>query len=106
MRYLGKIGFSDDRRRRASSAEIEDVVWALDVTKRYMTRSSCLSQALAARLFLARHGYNSDLRIGVKKNPDNTVSAHAWIERRGAVLIGYIGNLDQYKPLSGAGFNG
>jgi hypothetical protein len=51
-------------------------------------RASCLTQALAAMLLLARYGYPATLRVGVAKNEDGTLRAHAWLESNGRTLLG------------------
>jgi len=51
-------------------------------------RASCLTQALAAAILLARHGYPATLRLGVAKNPDGSLRAHAWIESGGQTMLG------------------
>ncbi|GEM_PF-2905702 len=48
---------------------------------------SCLVRALAAQILLLRSGYRSDLKIGVTKE-DGHLEAHAWLVRKGRVLIG------------------
>jgi hypothetical protein len=51
-------------------------------------RASCVTQALAASLLLARYGYPATLRIGVARNDDGTLRAHAWLESDGRTLFG------------------
>jgi hypothetical protein len=45
----------------------------------------CLSRSLALRWLLARHGYASELRIGVRRSGAE-LAAHAWVEHAGEVL--------------------
>ena len=51
-------------------------------------RATCLTQALAASVLLARHGHPATLRVGVAKNEDGTLRAHAWLESGGRTLLG------------------
>lgn len=51
-------------------------------------RATCLTQALAAAVLLARHGHPATLRVGVAKNEDGTLRAHAWLESGGHTLLG------------------
>ena len=51
-------------------------------------RASCLTQALAATMLLARHGHAATLRIGVAKNDDGSLRAHAWLESAGRTILG------------------
>ncbi|MDQ1470643.1 MAG: hypothetical protein QOJ99_2123 [Bryobacterales bacterium] len=49
--------------------------------------STCLSEAIAARFLLARAGFTSELRIGVKKT-GGRFEAHAWLECPDNIVIG------------------
>jgi hypothetical protein len=49
--------------------------------------STCLSEAIAGRFLLARAGFTSELRIGVKKT-DGRFEAHAWLECPDNIVIG------------------
>ena len=51
-------------------------------------RATCLTQALAASVLLARHGHPATLRVGVAKNEDGSLRAHAWLESGGRTLLG------------------
>ena len=58
------------------------------VARRFLGDKPCLPQALAVKYLLARAGKASDLRIGVIKNAENNLDAHAWLEVDGDVIIG------------------
>ena len=64
------------------------IVWAVRSAARFIPGSTCLVQALAARSLLIRHGYNPLLTIGVAKNENNRLGAHAWVTCKDEVLIG------------------
>ena len=64
------------------------IVWAVRSAARYVPRSTCLVQALAAQALLIRHGYRPRLTIGVTKNECERFRAHAWITCADEVLIG------------------
>ena len=66
----------------------ERVAWAVRTVAARVPRASCLTQALAANLLLVRHGYSPTLRVGVAKNDDGTLRAHAWLECGGASILG------------------
>lgn len=55
---------------------------------RHIPAATCLTQALAGRVLLALHGYPSELRVGVARDPGGTVRAHAWVECEGRIVIG------------------
>ena len=67
----------------------ERAVWAVETAGRHFPAiGTCLTQALAAQVLLARAGCESRLRIGVKRNAAGTFIAHAWLEKDGLILIG------------------
>ncbi|MBX6362676.1 MAG: lasso peptide biosynthesis B2 protein [Gemmatimonadetes bacterium] len=55
---------------------------------RHIPAATCLTQALAGRVLLALHGYPSELRVGVARDPGGAVRAHAWVECEGRAVIG------------------
>jgi hypothetical protein len=80
-------------RRQNRAVDRDAVCLAVQRVSRLVPEATCLTQALAAQVLLARRGFESVLRIGVARG-DGTVGivkAHAWLEdQRGAVLIGQI----------------
>ena len=92
-------------------ADAGSVAWAIRAAARFIPRATCLVQALAAHRLLARLGHDALLNIGVAKPPRGIpgsepavreawsyhFGAHAWVEYRGAVLVG--GSETQYTPL-------
>lgn len=50
------------------------------VAHRAPWRTTCLVQALAGKIMLARHGFRSFVFIGVAKDRDQQVAAHAWLK--------------------------
>lgn len=80
-----------NRLHRSSASESrtpERVARMVAAVAARVPRASCLTQALAATLLLARHGHPSTLRVGVAKNEDGTLRAHAWLESNGHTLLG------------------
>jgi hypothetical protein len=72
---------------------------AVTLAARFIPRGSCLTQALAMEVLMRRAGFRPRLEIGLMRNADGTVSAHAWIENEGRVVIGD-GALDRFEPLA------
>jgi hypothetical protein len=64
------------------------IAWAVEAVSRAVPRASCLTQALAATVLLASNGHASTLRVGVAKDPDGSLRAHAWIEYDGRAILG------------------
>lgn len=76
----------------------ERIGWAVAVAGGRVPGSTCLVRALAAQALFARHGYPTELRLGVARGPGRAFEAHAWLERDGQVLVG--GPVEErYVPL-------
>jgi hypothetical protein len=66
---------------------IKRVDWALKaISKHTPWESKCLVQALAAQRMLKKRKINSTLYLGVKKDKENNLLAHAWL-RCGEVFV-------------------
>ena len=75
----------------APRADAMRVVWAVEAASRRVPRASCLTQALAALLFLRACGWHAQLCVGVARRDADGFRAHAWLEREGRILIGGTG---------------
>jgi len=75
------------------------IIWAVVTASRYIPKATCLTQALAGQVLLARYGYESNLHLGVQNDAGGTLGAHAWLEREGQVVIGGLG-LSGFTPLT------
>ena len=76
----------------------ERIAWGIRAAARYVPGATCLPQALAAQLMLARHGHPARLRIGVATFAGQRLEGHAWVEDAdGLVLAG--GDVTRYMPL-------
>ena len=77
-----------ERRRAAADGNVsmERVLRAIHAVARRVPRATCLTRALAAMFLLARHGHGATLRLGVAKE-DGRVSAHAWLESEGRMIM-------------------
>ena len=79
-----------------ATALLRTVAWA---GRHLLADRPCLTQALACRWLLARRGYPTDLRLGVRKAEDGAgIEAHAWLEAGGAVILGGGDSADAYTP--------
>lgn len=79
---------------------VNKVVWAVRVVSRRMPgKVKCLARALTTQVLLGRHGYQSQIRIGVAKGNQGQLEAHAWVESQGKVIIGGLKDLGRYTPL-------
>ena len=73
----------------------ERIGWAIQAAARRLPYSTCLVRALAGHHLLARHGYVSELHVGVVNREG--FQAHAWLEYDGVTLLG--ATPEQYVPL-------
>jgi hypothetical protein len=78
----------------------ERVAWAVAAASSLVPDgSNCLIRALAAGRMLRKYGHDAALQIGVAKAPpDGGLTAHAWLESGGRVVIGGF-ELGRYIPL-------
>lgn len=98
QKYLEQIGqFSPNTSERLSVGKI---VWAVETSSRYMPGGvKCLARALTAQTLMKQYGHTSELRIGVAKGETGELEAHAWVEHRGRIVIGYLNDLARYIPM-------
>jgi hypothetical protein len=61
---------------------------AVRISARLVPGASCLTQALAGQVLLARHGLASDILLGVRKDQAGAFKAHAWLYYDGKVALG------------------
>jgi hypothetical protein len=96
LRYV--LGRSAGPAVRSSGTDPREVGRAVERASRLVPRATCLPQALAALLLLARHGHPAVLRIGVKRGGSGELLAHAWVDCAGRTVIGGYG-VHQYAVL-------
>lgn len=83
-----------------SDLHLQKIVWAVEVASRNIPGGAkCLPRALVAHNLLTRQGYPAQLRIGVAKDEEGQLEAHAWVESRGQVAIGRVRNWERFIPL-------
>ena len=76
------------------------LVWAIQLAGRFLLGDKpCLPQALAMQWFLRRVGIQTSLNIGVRKDELRGISAHAWVEKEGEIIIGGTMSPQQFKRL-------
>jgi len=61
--------------------------------------TTCYTQAIAARLILKRMNIKSKIHLGMIKDSDGKLTAHAWTEVENKIITGGNGNLDKYKVI-------
>ncbi len=100
---LSRIAGRQSERPGADPEFPQKVSWAVTAVSRFTPGAgNCLVQALAANFLLKRRGYRSHLRIGVVKDEDGKLDAHAWVECDDRTVIGGAG-IERYEPLKPSG---
>lgn len=97
-RYVARRAGAESRIGEHQTREQRRIAWAIRAAARRVPQASCLTQALAGRVLLARYGYPSALRVGVARGEAGSLLAHAWVETAAGAIIGNTG-LGQYRQL-------
>lgn len=85
---------------QAGQSELERVAWSIRAVGKCLPFATCLVQALTAQLLLSRRGHQVALHIGIAKDKQGKLDAHAWIEYQGKVIVGSVDNLSNYTLLT------
>ena len=99
----GPLGHPENQSVAPVSRVADRIGWAITAIAKDWPRSmTCLVRAVAAEAMLRRRGIASELRFGVRndRNRADTLSAHAWLERDGLVLIGGLDGLSEFHVLT------
>ena len=84
--------------------ELQRISWAIAAAaKRVPWRSDCLLQAMAAHRWLRRKGIQAEVFVGVRKNEQGHLIAHAW-SRHGELTITGGGHDEFHVMLGPSGF--
>ena len=89
-RFLGRArAESPAELNAADAARVKQIRWAVVTLSRHtFWECACLVQAIAAQLMLKRRGIPSTLYLGVAKNDEQNLIAHAWVRSGRAILTG------------------
>ena len=77
---------------------LESVTWAVAAAARRLPGTTCLPRALALNFMLRRAGFASTLQIGVAREADEALGAHAWVTCEGRPVGG--SDLGRYTPFA------
>lgn len=75
-------------RRWADLGKLRRTAWGVSRAAVWVPGATCLTQALTTQIVLARSGYASDIRIGVRRDAAGRFLAHAWLLSDDGVVIG------------------
>src|SRR5215203_6202030 len=100
QRIVSRLAQAPASSHPADQSLVDRLVWAVTAASRYVPKATCLTQALAAHILLGRHGYPTQLRVGIARGEEGRLEAHAWLENQGKVIVGG-GELSRYTLLPG-----
>lgn len=87
--------------RKCLKTDPEDITRIVVRVSRLIPGALCLAQAIASQRFLARFGVRTVMRIGVKTDSDDKLSAHAWLLLQEKVILGgRLTELREYRQLT------
>jgi len=70
------------------------------LSRRTPWESTCLAQSIAGKQMLRRRKIKNILYLGMKKDKDGKLSAHAWLQSGNLILLGGQ-ELKDFTPISG-----
>jgi len=74
---------------RASDDVGERIAWSVATSARRLPgTTTCLAQSLAAQALLLRRSVGGEIHLGVGKDDDHQLGAHAWLTSGDAVITG------------------
>jgi hypothetical protein len=76
------------------------IAWAVQVAGRHVPNVTCLQRALAAQLLLAWGASPGTFQIGVARDEDGNLEAHAWVTSEDGIIIGGVHDQDRFVLLS------
>ena len=59
----------------------------------------CLAKALCAQTIARQFNYDLDLHIGVAKEKNNPLEAHAWLTHQNQIVLGALSDLNRFAPI-------
>jgi hypothetical protein len=87
--FLGRRMAESPRAVRTHAETAKRISWAVRTAGRYTPwKSACLAQAIAAKMMLKIRGATSTLYLGLKRNEDEGLCAHAWLRHGETILTG------------------
>jgi hypothetical protein len=83
--------------RRPSAQQIARVI---RIASSFIPNATCLPRALVAQFLLIQNAHPAELQIGVAKNENGKLEAHAWVTSESDIIIGGVDDLNHFVRLS------
>ncbi len=97
LNMMSRIGKSA-RSHRRGGVQKQQILRSVETISRHTAWTSCLPRAMTGQALLRRYGFETELRLGIKKDKSGTLRAHAWVAEGNAILIGDTADLATYRP--------
>ncbi|MCF6186980.1 MAG: lasso peptide biosynthesis B2 protein [Desulfobulbaceae bacterium] len=81
------------------SIPADTLIRLLAAACRIVPFTTCLSRAMAGQMILTGCGYFSRLHVGVAREKEEELEAHAWLSLDGRIILGNVPDLDRYREL-------
>jgi hypothetical protein len=78
----------------------QQIARAIRIASYFVPKATCLPRALAAQFLLVQNAYPAELRIGVAKNENQKLEAHAWVTSGSDIMIGGLEDSHHFVTLS------
>ena len=63
----------------------------------------CLARALTASVLMNIYGFPHQIQIGIAKDKEGQIEAHAWVKSEGRTIVGDLPDLSRYVPMYSQG---
>lgn len=83
-------------------ADLAEVAWSVSAAARLVPGATCLTQASAGQLLLARRGFATTIRLSVPARADRpgSLAPHAWLMAGDTIVLGGTpDDYDRHRPL-------
>lgn len=98
--FLGKHIEKSVNTENTKISFISRLSWSIELMSRYTPwESKCLVRAIAGKLFLRQRRLENTLYLGVAKNQDESLIAHAWL-RSGDDLVTGVSNSIEFSVVA------
>lgn len=102
FKYIHKWLVKTSSEKKNSSVDLElkkKIAWSVSVSGHLMNwKNKCLVNAITGKLMLRIRGVHSKIIFGVKKDNNNIIRPHAWLDLNNQTLLG--GKKDEYSFFS------
>jgi hypothetical protein len=100
QRPLVRLASRSSRFASTRRPSAQQIARAIRIASSCIPKATCLPRALAAQLLLIQNGHPAELLIGVAKNENRKLEAHAWVSIGSDIVIGGVDDINHFVPFS------